>query len=96
MGKARASFWIAGVCLTYWTLLAVFIFHDLYLAFGSAGILLKTLAPFALIANLIGAAFGITSWSKSRAAASTATLLNALPIIGIMWFVWWLCFGVRI
>ena len=94
--RLRASLWIAGICLVYWSLLYVFIFRDLYLVSGSTGFLLKTLAPFALIANLVGAGLGISSWSKGRVPAGIAILLNGVPVIGITWFVWWLFFGVKI
>jgi len=81
---------------TYWTLFYVFIFHDLYLAFRSAGFLLKRLAPFVLIAHLIGVGLGLASWPRCKALASMATALNALPFIGLIGFVWWLWFGVKI
>lgn len=96
MGKIRASFWIGGLCLTYWAVLAMFIFSDLYLVNDADGFFLKLLAPGVLVANLIGIGLGLASWSTHRRAANAAILCNGLPVIGVAWFVWWLFFGVKI
>ena len=96
MRRCRVSFWIAGIGLLYWMHFYVFVFLDLYLVFPSAGFLLKMLVPFVLIAHLIGVGLGLASWPRGKARASMGTALNALPIIGILGFVWWLGFGVKI
>ena len=74
----------------------MFVFRDLYLVFPSAGFLLKMLAPFALIAHVIGVGLGLASWPRGKARAGMAAALNTLPFIGILGFVWWLGFGVKI
>ena len=96
MKKVRASFWIAGFCLAYWAVFYPFVFSDLYLTFDTAGFLLKLLVPVVFVANLVGTVLGFASWSKRRTLAGLAAALNALPVMGLLWFVWWLFFGVKI
>jgi len=96
MRKTRVSFWIAGVTWPYWAVVLVLIFQDMYLNFPTVGLLMKLLAPVAFIANLTGVGLALASWQKRRSLAGLAAGLNALPIIAVVWFAWWLCFGVKI
>ncbi len=96
MKKIRASFWIAGFCLAYWAGFYLFVFQDLYLSFDRTGDLLKILAPLALIANFVGTVLALSSRSERKTLTGLAVLLNTLPIAGILWFLWWLFFGVKL
>ena len=96
MKPERTSIWIGGIGLTYWPALAVFILRDLYLDYALVGTFLKLLTPCALLANLLGIGLGLASWRKNTTLACVAIGLNTLPIVGVLWFLWWLFFGLRI
>jgi hypothetical protein len=96
MRANRIPIWIAGITLPYWIILAIFILRDLYLVYDSFSLLLKAIAPLALIANLIGVGIGMALLPKHKAKAGWVVFLNLLPLIGMLYFIWWLFFGVKI
>lgn len=96
MCKAGGSWWIAVVCLVYWIPLVLFVYFDLYLEFDSDLFFLKLLAPVVLVANIVGFSLGVQGRSGHRIMGLVAMVMNLLPIMGVLWFIWWLGFGVKI
>lgn len=96
MRSNSLPFWIGGLVLPYWMLFYVFLFQDLYLTWHSTALLLKSLLPVALIANVAGVLLGIVQWKQRTWQGSAAVALNGLPLVALACVVWWLFFGVKI
>jgi len=88
--------WNGGIGLLYWAAFYLFAFSDLYLTLPSVGFALKLLAPLFLVVQLIAIGLALASWPRGKRLASGGLVLNTLPVIGAVAFVWWLFFGVRI
>lgn len=89
-------FWIGGLVVPYWLLLYVFLFQDLYLTWHSTALLLKSLLPAAVIANVAGVFLGVVQWKQRKLQGSVAVAVNGLPFVAAACVVWWLFFGVKI
>lgn len=87
---------IASITWVYWVLLYVCIFRDLYISWPSGALVMKLLSPVMLIANITGVVFGLLSPINGRLWRIGTIVLNAVPLVAAVWFLWWLFFGVKI
>lgn len=96
MNRDNLGIVIASLTLVYWVLFYVFILRDLYLSLTLVSLVVRSLFPVAILANIAGVVFGLVFPAKSRFRAIVAVALNIAPLIAAASLLWWLFFGVRI
>ncbi len=84
------------IALVCWMAYGVFLLSDFYLRFPVAGIALRLLVPWALLANLVALAMTLARIRKQPAGQTAFALaLNAIPPAIAAGFLLWLFFGFK-
>lgn len=89
------SLTIALRTLSFWCLFAAGVYFDPYLNDPLLGVILKSLAPIAVLANILGIVAGVVSVARKRERPMQSIpgiALNALPILVLGSVLYWWIF----
>jgi type III secretory pathway component EscS len=87
------------IVLIYWISFFIFLFYDQHFSHANLDFAMKFLLPVAILANIIGIILGIIQIGKEknkRTLKFAVICLNAIPLICVVCFFFWLYFGFRI
>jgi len=90
---------LALILLIYWLVFYIFVLNDLYLSHQFLGMILRVFFPIAILINIICTIYAIFLLAKKKGRKFrnfAALILNIVPILGVIFFLSWLFFGIKI